>query len=162
MLSGELIRECRGARQCRGGAGPGDTALKHPTAIGSQQCIGVTAPSGAPSHELSTCLHTFPTEKWLLGSSSSSFAARGVCFPGKTRVWKSLALFLWKITFKKGLFQTLNGHGYCCFKYKNKAPIAHLSLWHSVCKHSGGEEKAGALKGGAVTKKLICGHENEN
>lgn len=97
MLRGELIRECQGAQQRhvapapRGGAGPGDPALKHPMAIGTkhpQQRIGVTAASGAPDRELGACLHTFPLEEMLLGSSS--FAARSSCFPGRTRAWKSL------------------------------------------------------------------------
>lgn len=47
---------------------------------------------------------------------------------------------------EKGLFEMLSG----CYGAKNKAPVAHLSPWHGVCRHSGAEGEAGASKGGSA------------
>lgn len=89
------------------------------------------AASATPDCELGACLHTSPhgevapTVKDQAGSELGN-----LCYAGK-------------ITCKKGLFQMLDGCGYGCSK---NAPIPHLSLGHSTCKCSWGEE-AGALKG---------------
>lgn len=66
-----------------------------------------------------------------------------------------------KITSKKGFFQMLNGRACCCSKYKNKAPTAHPSLRHSVCKGSGAEGEAGVSKCGSAKETNLWARKRE-